>query len=149
MSTHRALSRAGCASVHSASPWLLGSSGGTRGRPRRGAARPPPEEVAGLDLTYPPDGQGLPQGLGLGGAWAGLYDERCATCHGEKGEDTSAWPSPVGGTGHAGQTSRASLRTRPSHTFGSKLTMRALGLHPPVAALPVEPARSQPTRSTR
>jgi S-disulfanyl-L-cysteine oxidoreductase SoxD len=48
---------------------------------------PSAEEVKAWDLTIPPDGQGLPPGSGTAALGQAIYAERCASCHGEKGED--------------------------------------------------------------
>ena len=56
--------------------------------PTYGVGRPPTvEEVRDWDLTIPPDGQGLPPGSGTAALGKPVYAERCASCHGEKGED--------------------------------------------------------------
>jgi len=39
------------------------------------------------DLTISPDGQGLPPGSGTAVLGKPIYEKRCASCHGEKGED--------------------------------------------------------------
>ncbi|HSF32737.1 MAG TPA: cytochrome c [Candidatus Tectomicrobia bacterium] len=56
--------------------------------PTYGMGRPPTtEEVKAWDLTIPPDGQGLPPGSGTAALGKPIYAERCASCHGETGED--------------------------------------------------------------
>ena len=56
--------------------------------PTYGVGRPPTaEEVKAWDLTIPPDGQGLASGSGTAALGRSIYAERCASCHGEKGED--------------------------------------------------------------
>ena len=56
--------------------------------PRYGVGRAPTvEEVKDWDLTIPPDGRGLPPGRGTAAHGKPIYAERCASCHGEKGED--------------------------------------------------------------
>ena len=56
--------------------------------PTYGVGRPPTaEEVKAWDLTIPPDGQDLPPGSGTAALGRSIYAERCAACHGEKGED--------------------------------------------------------------
>jgi len=67
--------------------------------PTYGVGRPPTaEEVKTWDLTVPPDGQGLPPGSGTSALGKPIYAERCASCHGEKGEDPKYSPL-VGGHG--------------------------------------------------
>ena len=56
--------------------------------PTYGVGRPPTaEEIQSWDLTIPPDGQGLPPGGGTAALGKPIYVERCASCHGETGED--------------------------------------------------------------
>jgi cytochrome c len=59
---------------------------------------PTAEEVKAWDLTIPPDGQGLPPGSGTAVLGRPIYEERCASCHGEKGEDPK-YNRLVGGQG--------------------------------------------------
>ena len=67
--------------------------------PTYGVGRPPSaEEVKAWDLTIPADGQGLPPGSGTAARGKPIYSERCASCHGEKGED-SKYSVLVGGHG--------------------------------------------------
>ena len=67
--------------------------------PTYGMGRPPTaEEVKAWDLTIPPDGQGLPPGSGTAALGKAVYEERCASCHGEKGEDPK-YSRLVGGHG--------------------------------------------------
>jgi S-disulfanyl-L-cysteine oxidoreductase SoxD len=44
-----------------------------------------PAEIAGWDISIPPDGSGLPPGSGTAGAGAAVYATKCQACHGEKG----------------------------------------------------------------
>jgi len=56
--------------------------------PTYGVGRAPTaEEVKNWDLTIPPDGRGLPPGSGTAALGKGTFAERCASCHGDKGED--------------------------------------------------------------
>ena len=45
-----------------------------------------PKDVAAWDLSIGPDGAGLPPGKGTALDGAKVYAEKCAACHGEKGE---------------------------------------------------------------
>jgi len=65
-----------------------------------------PAEVAGWDISIPPDGTGLPPGSGTPEQGAVVYTQKCQACHGEKGagqpndrlvggQGTLASPSPV------------------------------------------------------
>jgi len=42
-------------------------------------------EVAGWDISIPPDGVGLPPGSGTPEQGAVVYTQKCQACHGEKG----------------------------------------------------------------
>src|SRR2546425_11327201 len=44
-----------------------------------------PAEVAGWDISIPPDGTGLPPGSGTPEQGAIVYAQKCQACHGEKG----------------------------------------------------------------
>jgi len=67
--------------------------------PTYGVGRPPTaEEVKAWDLTIPSDGQGLPPGSGTAVLGKAIYTERCASCHGEQGEDPK-YSRLVGGQG--------------------------------------------------
>ena len=59
--------------------------------------RPSAQEVAAADITVFPDGAGLPAGQATAREGRGVYDERCAACHGPKGSKPlltvgSYWP---------------------------------------------------------
>lgn len=56
------------------------------------------EEVAGWDIDVRPDGQGLPSGKGTVEAGELIYQEKCASCHGEFAEGAGRWPVLAGGT---------------------------------------------------
>ena len=56
--------------------------------PTYGVGRAPTaEEIKAWDLTIPPDGQGLPPGRGTAVLGRTVFAERCAACHGDKGDD--------------------------------------------------------------
>jgi mono/diheme cytochrome c family protein len=59
---------------------------------------PTAEEVKAWDVTIPPDGKGLPPGSGTAVLGKPIYVERCASCHGEKGQDPK-YSVLVGGRG--------------------------------------------------
>ncbi|MFL6621249.1 MAG: c-type cytochrome [Sulfurifustaceae bacterium] len=44
------------------------------------------KETAGWDIDVTPDGSGLPPGRGTVAEGAKIYGERCASCHGDKGQ---------------------------------------------------------------
>ena len=56
------------------------------------------EEIAGWDISIPPDGTGLPPGSGTPKAGAAVFASKCVACHGEKGQGLSA-EELVGGIG--------------------------------------------------
>ena len=58
-----------------------------------------PEEIKGWDIDVRPDGQGLPAGKGTAALGESLFQERCASCHGEFGEGAGRWPELAGGAG--------------------------------------------------
>lgn len=95
MSTHRLWLAAGIgALIVIASVWPMAAQ-----LPTYGVGLPPTvEEVKAWDLTIPPDGQGLPPGSGTAALGKSIYVERCASCHGEKGEDPK-YSRLVGGQG--------------------------------------------------
>jgi cytochrome c len=45
-----------------------------------------PADAAAWDISVGPDGVGLPPGSGTPGQGAVVYAEKCAACHGDKGE---------------------------------------------------------------
>jgi S-disulfanyl-L-cysteine oxidoreductase SoxD len=58
-----------------------------------------PEEIAAWDIDVRPDGAGLPEGRGTVARGMEIFDERCASCHGEFGEGAGRWPELAGGQG--------------------------------------------------
>ena len=67
--------------------------------PPYGLGRPAtPEELNGWDIDVRADGQGLPPGSGSVRDGLKVYAERCAACHGDKGEG-NPMDRLVGGTG--------------------------------------------------
>ena len=58
-----------------------------------------PAEVKAWDIDVRPDGQGLPKGQGKVSDGEKLYNEQCASCHGDFGEGIDRWPVLVGGKG--------------------------------------------------
>jgi S-disulfanyl-L-cysteine oxidoreductase SoxD len=59
---------------------------------------PTVEELQAWNLTIPPDGEGLPPGRGTSVLGNAIYVERCASCHGERGDDPK-YNVLVGGRG--------------------------------------------------
>jgi S-disulfanyl-L-cysteine oxidoreductase SoxD len=57
------------------------------------------DEIKGWDIDVRPDGHGLPAGKGSVKQGEALYQERCASCHGEFGEGKDRWPPLIGGSG--------------------------------------------------
>ncbi len=67
---------------------------------RRNPGRPAtPEEIRTRDITILPDGTGLPSGQGTATEGRILYLQKCASCHGERGEGNAYFPALAGGLG--------------------------------------------------
>ena len=67
--------------------------------PKYGLGRTPsPAEVQNWDVSVSPDGTGLPEGSGTAAAGKEVYANRCAKCHGAKGEGRDSVPL-AGGQG--------------------------------------------------
>jgi mono/diheme cytochrome c family protein len=67
--------------------------------PKTGVGRTPTaEEVQRWDISIAPDGTGLPAGSGTAAVGADIYANRCAKCHGAKGEGRDSVPL-AGGQG--------------------------------------------------
>jgi S-disulfanyl-L-cysteine oxidoreductase SoxD len=89
-----------------------GASSAAGQLPTYGVGRAPTvEEVKAWDLTIPSDGQGLPPGRGTAAQGKPIYVERCASCHGENGEDRK-YSRLVGGRGSL-------VTSEPVRTIGS------------------------------
>lgn len=71
-----------------------------------------PEEIAAWDIDVRADGLGLPEGRGTVAQGMAIYDEKCASCHGDFGEAVGRRPVLAGGHG----TLQAD---RPEKTIGS------------------------------
>lgn len=56
-------------------------------------------EIAAWDIDVRPDGLGLPEGHGTVAEGETLFDENCASCHGDFGEAVGRWPVLAGGQG--------------------------------------------------
>lgn len=67
--------------------------------PTYGLGRAPTaDEIKAWDLTIPSDGQGLPPGSGTAALGEPIYATRCASCHGERGQNPK-YDRLVGGQG--------------------------------------------------
>ena len=78
-----------------------------------GLGRPAlPEEVRAWDTDVRADGMGLPVGKGTVKQGDALFQEKCASCHGEFGQGAGRYPALAGGIG----TLKAD---RPDKTVGS------------------------------
>lgn len=71
-----------------------------------------PAEIEAWNIDVRPDGQGLPPGHGTAREGEGIFQERCAACHGDFGEGAGRWPVLAGGQGSLGGE-------RPEKTIGS------------------------------
>jgi mono/diheme cytochrome c family protein len=58
-----------------------------------------PDEIAKIDISIPPDGKGLPAGSGSVAQGEMIFQQKCAVCHGAKGEGTPSGDRLVGGVG--------------------------------------------------
>ena len=67
-----------------------------------------PAEVAGWDISIPPDGTGLPSGRGTALSGAPVYEHKCLACHGVKG---AGQPNDRLVGGHGTLASRTPVRT--------------------------------------
>lgn len=56
-----------------------------------------PEEIAGWDIDVRFDGKGLPPGQGDVESGEVLFEEQCASCHGDFGQGEGRWPVLAGG----------------------------------------------------
>jgi mono/diheme cytochrome c family protein len=78
-----------------------------------GLGRPAlPEEIKAWDTDVRPDGKGLPVGKGTAKIGDAIFQEKCASCHGEFGQGVGRYPVIAGGIG----TLKAD---RPDKTVGS------------------------------
>jgi mono/diheme cytochrome c family protein len=72
---------------------------------------PTPDEIRQWSISISPDGKGLPEGRGTAAEAKELYANRCAKCHGDKGQGRDSVPL-AGGQG--------TLRSpKPLRTVGS------------------------------
>lgn len=92
------------------------------------------QEIAAWDISIPPSGAGLPAGGATAKEGRAVYEAKCASCHGSKGEGKPADPL-VGGIGSL--ASRAPLRTVGSYwPYATTLfdyTRRAMPLANPMS----------------
>lgn len=58
-----------------------------------------PEEIRAKDSLVSPDGTGLPNGDGTPKEGRLVYEQQCASCHGDKGQGIAPYPRLVGGQG--------------------------------------------------
>lgn len=63
---------------------------------------PDASALARIDIDVDPAGRGLPDGVGLAERGAVVYREKCASCHGERGEGIRPAPALVGRVPDAG-----------------------------------------------
>lgn len=71
-----------------------------------------PEEIKAWDIDVRPDGHGLPPGKGTVKQGEEIFQQQCASCHGEFGEGKDRWPVLAGGLGTL-------KHDRPDKTIGS------------------------------
>jgi mono/diheme cytochrome c family protein len=85
MSTRNSMGLVGLAALVCACSTLAQPSAGTPQSPHLGVPATP-EQIAGWDISIPPDGAGLPPGSGTAAQGAALYQSQCFACHGERGQ---------------------------------------------------------------
>ena len=57
------------------------------------------QQVKGWDIDVRPDGVGAPIGSGTAFDGEEVFEQQCASCHGDFGEGVERWPELVGGEG--------------------------------------------------
>lgn len=57
------------------------------------------DQIASMDISVLPNGDGLPKGQGTAREGAKVYATHCAACHGDQGEGRGDFPALVGGRG--------------------------------------------------
>lgn len=57
---------------------------------------PSTERIEAMDIDVNPAGTGLPEGKGTYAEGAALYGQKCAACHGAKGEGLAPFPRLIG-----------------------------------------------------
>jgi S-disulfanyl-L-cysteine oxidoreductase SoxD len=66
--------------------------------PRYHLGRPATDaDIAAAGISVGPDGSGLPRGAATARDGRPLYESRCASCHGLRGEGNGTYPALVGG----------------------------------------------------
>jgi len=103
----RALLAIPVALVFGIAPQAIAATGYGLGRPAT------PTEIAGWDIDVRPDGEGLPPGHGSVAEGEKIYGEKCASCHGDFG-DNPQYAQLAGGVGSLAGSS-------PVWTVGSAL----------------------------
>lgn len=58
-----------------------------------------PEEIRARDISVSPGGSGLPLGRGTPKEGRLVYQTKCSSCHGDRGQGTQDYPALVGGRG--------------------------------------------------
>jgi cytochrome c len=57
------------------------------------------DEIAKVDISIPPSGEGLPGGSGTVEQGAAVYAQKCVVCHGPNGDGTPSGDKLTGGVG--------------------------------------------------
>ncbi len=80
--------------------------------------KPTAEQIAGWDIDIRPDGMGLPEGSGTYEQGEEIFQEQCASCHGEFADGGGGrYPPLVGGTPE--ELSQDEKPGQPEKTIGS------------------------------
>jgi cytochrome c len=78
--------------------WIPAFAGMTNAAPFPGVGRAAtPAEIAAWDIDVRPDFKGLPPGSGSVAQGQGIWDGKCASCHGTFGESNEVFPPLAGG----------------------------------------------------
>jgi S-disulfanyl-L-cysteine oxidoreductase SoxD len=78
---------------------LLASLLVAQSRPYNVGREPTTQDIEAKGPIVSTDGSGLPPGRGTATQGRLVYQEHCASCHGDKGQGTAGYPALVGGLG--------------------------------------------------
>lgn len=90
---------AACAFAASTGAWAADRAAATMGAPYTGIGRAAtPAEIRAWNIDVRPDFKGLPKGSGSVAKGQGIWEGKCASCHGTFGESNEVFTPIVGGT---------------------------------------------------
>lgn len=96
MKTHMLLAAVVALSACSSSDGAGGNSPGERPSTYGLGTAATAEQIAAIDIDVNPTGAGLPAGEGTAATGAVVYAQKCAVCHGPKGEGIEKNPKLIG-----------------------------------------------------